>query len=419
MDRRRNRVRLVPDGVRHGALVLQDALGAFFRDGGLRNASSLAFYTLLALIPALLLLTLLLSMILGSSAAGSQILSESLSGLAPDQADRVLTELSALTRHPRTAGALNLLALTWSVVPLVSALRAIVRGIYRVRERRAFWITKLLDLATGMVALTSLAALGGASTLLRLARVPIPGLETFLGLLVTLALVTATFRTFAPSHARMNHLLTGAVATIFLWAVLRPAFTRFLVLDQNYGVAFGSFKSLFVVVVWLYVSMAVLLLGLEVAAACHRREAVTLHRLMDGTWKPDTSHRHEFLMDVPEGHLFFREGDPGEEMYYIMEGTVAIHRGGLELARIGPGRFFGEMTFLLGRARSAGAVAAEPCRCVVIHARNFDQLLAEFPDTIRGMLVEMASRLEATSGLAQAEAEAERAARRMEVLSDS
>lgn len=419
MRARSNTPARIPDALRHGGLVLQDALGAFFRDGGLRNASSLAFYTLLALIPALLLLTLLLSTLLGSSAAGSQRLSEALSGLAPDQADRVLTELSALTRHPRTAGAVNLLVLAWSLVPLVSALREIVRGIYKVPERRAFWITKLLDLAIGMVALTSLAALGGAGTLLRLAQVPIRGLETLLGLLATLVLVTATLRTFAPPRARLRHLAAGAAATVCAWALLRPAFTMFLTLDQDYGMAFGSFKSLFIVVVWLYVSMAALLLGIEVAAACHRREAVALQRLMEGRWRADGSHRHEFLVDVPGGHAFFREGEPGEEMYYVMEGTVGILRGGLELARLGPGRFFGEMTFLLGRPRSATAVALEPCRCVVIHGRNFDQLLAEFPDTVRGMLVEMATRLERTSGLAQAEAEAERASREAAVLSGS
>lgn len=417
MRESRDRLRLAADAARHGSAVLQDALGAFLRDGGLRNASCLAFYTLLALIPALLLLTLFLSLILGSSAAGSQFLSEALSGMAPDQAERVLTEIAALTRHFRAAGALNLLVLTWSLVPLVSALREIVRGIYKVPERRAFWITKLLDLAIGTVALTSLAALGGVSTFLRLAQVPFRGLETVLGFLATFALMTATLHTFAPPQARLRHLASGAATTVCLWGLLRPAFTMFLTFDRNYGMAFGSFKSLFIAVIWLYMSMAALLLGIEVAAACHRREAVALRRLMEGRWRADGSHRHEFLVDVPPGHTFFHEGEAGEEMYYVVEGTVAIIRGGLEIGRVLPGRFFGEMTFFLGRPRSTGAVALEPCRCVVVHGGNFDQLLAEFPDTVRLMLVEMASRLEAARD-AKAGPEPEDEAR-AGVLSDS
>ena len=47
--------------------------------------------------------------------------------------------------------------------------------------------------------------------------------------------------------------------------------------------------------------------------------------------------------------------------------------------------------------RSATAVAHGPCECVVINARNFNDLLREFPETIREMLVEMARRLRDTS----------------------
>jgi CRP-like cAMP-binding protein len=60
---------------------------------------------------------------------------------------------------------------------------------------------------------------------------------------------------------------------------------------------------------------------------------------------------------------------------------------------VGKGSFFGEMTFLLGMDRSASAVALEPCRCVVVHGKNFEALLREFPGIVREMLEEMARRL--------------------------
>jgi len=96
---------------------------------------------------------------------------------------------------------------------------------------------------------------------------------------------------------------------------------------------------------------------------------------------------------LPAGWEFFREGDSGLDMFYVLAGVVRIHRGGVELARIGQGKFFGEMTFLLGMDRSASATALEPCRCVVIHGENFETLLLEFPGIVRDMLVEMAFRL--------------------------
>ena len=151
-------------------------------------------------------------------------------------------------------------------------------------------------------------------------------------------------RVFSPRDVAHGHLMAGALTTSALWFLLRPAFTLFLTYDRNYGLAFGSFKSLFIIVVWIYVSMAVLLLGTEVAAACHRGEAVAIKRLMDGKWIPPFSARRRFLLEAPGGHVFFREGEAGEEMYYVLTGSVAITKGNRDMAVIGAGRFFGEMS---------------------------------------------------------------------------
>jgi CRP-like cAMP-binding protein len=107
--------------------------------------------------------------------------------------------------------------------------------------------------------------------------------------------------------------------------------------------------------------------------------------------------RQRFLRQVPLDETFFLEGEAGSEMYHVLSGSVSIRKGETEIAVIGPGKFFGEMTFLLGTCRSATAVAREDCECIVINPQNLDALMREFPDTIRDMLVEMAQRLQQTS----------------------
>ncbi len=400
MEERRTRL---ADLAHHAWETGLESLAGFRANGGLRQASSLAFFTLLALIPALLLLTYILGMITGSSAAAHQRVTEYLASMLPGQADRVLADVAALTRHPGTAGLLNLLVLAWSVSPLVTALREIVRGIFKERETRSLWLVKLMDLAGGVASLTALAALAGAGVFLHFLNASLLGSRGIsLGLplpfAVSTALVMGLMTVYAPRDTKRGHLLAGALTTTTLWFLLRPGFTWFLTIDQSYGVAFGSFKSLFLIVIWIYVSMAMLLLGVEVAAACHRGDAVAIKRLMEGKARRGyPGHRH-LLLEAPEGHVFFREGEPGVEMFYLLAGTVRILKGDREIARIGPGGFLGEMTFLLGLDRSATAIAAEPTQCVVIHARNFAVLLREFPDTVREMLVGMATRLRATSG---------------------
>ena len=54
------------------------------------------------------------------------------------------------------------------------------------------------------------------------------------------------------------------LATTLFWFAMRPAFHLFLLYNPGYGFAFGSFKSLFVVIIWIHFSFIVLLAGAEI-----------------------------------------------------------------------------------------------------------------------------------------------------------
>lgn len=80
------------------------------------------------------------------------------------------------------------------------------------------------------------------------------------------------------------------------------------------------------------------------------------------------------------GTHLFRYGEPGDKLYVILEGKVRIFRevGGMgeeALAVLGPGEVFGEMALLDESPRSAGALAHEGCRLLVITKDAFDDLL--------------------------------------------
>jgi membrane protein len=382
----------------HGWVVLQEAAGSFVQNADLRQASSLAFYSTLSLIPALLLLTFLLSLGIGSSQAATQKTAEFVSQVIPTFGEVVLKEVRHLASHPRAAGTLNLLVLTWSLTPLVSSLRQIISGMFKTRNPRTLLASKARDLAMGMLFITGLALVAGAGVFLHFLgsfshalRLPF-ALNLALPFGLTVLLVWGVYFAFTPRVSE-RHLLAGAVTTTLFWFLLRPAFTLFLTHDPGYGFAFGSFKSIFIVIIWIYYSLAVLLFGAEVVAALHRGDTLMIKRLMEGKRGLPVLGRNRLLLETPAGWEFFREGDSGLDMFYVLAGVVRIHRGGQELARIGQGKFFGEMTFLLGMDRSASATALEPCRCVVIHGENFETLLLEFPGIVRDMLVEMAFRL--------------------------
>jgi CRP-like cAMP-binding protein len=80
------------------------------------------------------------------------------------------------------------------------------------------------------------------------------------------------------------------------------------------------------------------------------------------------------------GTRLFQYGEPGDKLYIILEGKVRIFRevGGMgeeALAVLGTGEVFGEMSLLDESTRSAGALAHERCRLLVITKDAFDDLL--------------------------------------------
>lgn len=63
------------------------------------------------------------------------------------------------------------------------------------------------------------------------------------------------------------------------------------------------------------------------------------------------------LVELAPGTLLFREGEPGSTMYVVAEGEVIVETNAHELARLGPGSFFGEIALVTELPRSASVRA--------------------------------------------------------------
>ena len=86
-----------------------------------------------------------------------------------------------------------------------------------------------------------------------------------------------------------------------------------------------------------------------------------------------------FGREFPKGTVLFREGEPGREMYVVQSGRVNITKTVRDLekvlATLGAGEFFGEMSILNNKPRSAGAVMAEDGKLLVIDPRTFEAMI--------------------------------------------
>ena len=99
-----------------------------------------------------------------------------------------------------------------------------------------------------------------------------------------------------------------------------------------------------------------------------------------------------------KGNVVVIEQESGAALFIIVSGKVKIVRmdeDGREviLSIFGPGEFFGEMSLLDGMARSASVIATEKSELLMIHRRDFLELLHEFPSVAISLLAELAMRL--------------------------
>jgi CRP-like cAMP-binding protein len=87
---------------------------------------------------------------------------------------------------------------------------------------------------------------------------------------------------------------------------------------------------------------------------------------------------------LKRGQVLFREGDVGEEMFLVRQGSIVISKpvtGRVEqvLARIGPGDFFGEMALFDHSPRSATVQSDSESSLLVLDRAGLRQLTEESP----------------------------------------
>jgi cAMP-dependent protein kinase regulator len=87
-----------------------------------------------------------------------------------------------------------------------------------------------------------------------------------------------------------------------------------------------------------------------------------------------------------EGSVILTEGDPGTSMYLITSGEVKVYTrgaggntGSVYLAKLGEGDFFGEVSVLSGKPRTATITASQRTELLRLDKEKLDNALARYP----------------------------------------
>lgn len=79
------------------------------------------------------------------------------------------------------------------------------------------------------------------------------------------------------------------------------------------------------------------------------------------------------------GEIIFADGQAGQVMYGVKEGTVDVVVHGKIIETVGPGGFVGEMALIDQHPRSATVVAKTDCVLVPIDEHRFMYLVQQTP----------------------------------------
>lgn len=123
-----------------------------------------------------------------------------------------------------------------------------------------------------------------------------------------------------------------------------------------------------------------LLAGIGLFSSCGRAQLATIAALTTE-------------VDARPGQVLCREGAGGHEAFVVVEGEAEVSIGGTEVARIGPGGFFGELALLDGGPRVATVAALDRMRLLVLSRHEFRTLVDDTPGVAWKLLAGVGRRL--------------------------
>jgi CRP-like cAMP-binding protein len=107
---------------------------------------------------------------------------------------------------------------------------------------------------------------------------------------------------------------------------------------------------------------------------------------------------------LANSELLFNQGDPGDELFIVQEGSIAIYvpskdNPGTErpIRIFGPGEVLGEMALIDGRPRSVSARALDASLVYVLTGDDFRRLLRQYPDMAVAVMGGLSDRIRYTT----------------------
>ena len=265
------------------------AARAWWDDDALRLGASLAYYTLFAIAPILLVATAIAGMVFGAEAVNGEIVGQ-LDRLIGREGARAVQSLLEGASQRRTGILATVVGSITFVVAATGAfleLQAALNTIWRVQVKpgvhlKAFLIDRVrsfgLVMAIGfllMVSLAVTAALAALNGWLSRYAPDVPLVWSAVSMLVSLTVTTGLFALlfrFLPDvRLQWRDVMTGALATAVLFTIGQLLIGLYLG-QSSMASTYGAAGSVMILLLWVYYSCQIVLFGAEFTRVYAQRD---------------------------------------------------------------------------------------------------------------------------------------------------
>jgi len=253
-------------------------------------AGSLAFTTLLALVPTFAIAVSILSRAPFFEAVMVQIKVFLLLNLVPEIAHRIITVY--MVQFAANAGRLTTLGVAIVLVMAIALMLTIDRSInriWRTRARRPFWISVAAYTGLLVVGPVLIGASVSITTYLlslpeRFDNVPAPAHQLLLqGIPITVSTLAffLIYRLVPHRTVPWPHALAGGFVAAVLFEGAKEGFAFYVSHAAAYSVVYGAFSAVPFFLLWIYLSWLIVLFGAELAASLEEWHAAAAAEVDD------------------------------------------------------------------------------------------------------------------------------------------
>ncbi|MGE3468539.1 MAG: YihY/virulence factor BrkB family protein, partial [Pyrinomonadaceae bacterium] len=250
------------------------------------RAAQVAFYFSFAIFPLLFFLVSLFGLLIEASDGLKAELYQYLRQIMPfsvfDLVRKTIEEIADNSSGGKAT--LGLVITLWSASAGFDGIRSALNAVYKLKESRWWWKTKLQSLMLTLVVtlligvVLAIVFYGWQLLIYGLDRVGIEvtsplilaGIQ-WIAILLVMLLVCEIIYNLLPNfkHFRWLWITPGSVVAILLWIIFTTAFRTYLGYFNSYNRAYGSLGAVMVMMLWLYLTASALMIGGAINSVLH------------------------------------------------------------------------------------------------------------------------------------------------------